>query len=430
MRVLLIGGYGFIGSEIGRALIARGDSVVGFGRDVAYGRRVLPAADWRQGDLRDFVTAEAWKDCLDGVDAVVNASGLLQDESGHRVAVVQADAIVALLAASEAAAVRSFVQISAANAQHDAPTSFLGSKAVADRAVAASPLRHAILRPGLVIGRNAYGGTELLRAAAAMPLTGFSFGGTGLIQCVGMTDLVAGVLRALDGLVADGSYDLVESRRRSLSDILALHRGWLGYPPPVWTLALMPALLGLTRRSADLLGRLGWRSPLRTNAIASLTDGISGDAAAAARLLGRDPLALEAVLASAPAGKHDRIAARSYLLLPLMLAALFVMWFGSALFSYAGFDRATAILEGRVSERLAWLFVAGGGVVDLILALMLLHRRTVRLALWGMVLVTIAYLAGATVLRPDLWADPLAPLLKVVPAMMLALGCLSLVERR
>ena len=431
MRILLIGAYGFIGSEIGRALIARGDEVIGFGRDIGYGRRILPGAGWRQGDLRNFVTPGAWLSCLDKIDAVVNASGLLQDEAAHKVATVQADAITALVGAGEAPGIGCFVQISAANAAPDAPTDFLRSKALADRAVAASSLRHAIIRPGLVIGRNAYGGTELLRAAAAIPLTGLAFKRAGRIQCTGMADLVDAVLRALDGEVASGSYDLVETDSRSLSDIVERHRAWLGFALPLWTLPVGPVMLGLFGRGADLLGRFDWRSPLRSNAIASLTRGISGDAAAATVLLGRAPRSLEAVLAAAPAGKQDRIVARQGVMLVPMLAALFLMWFGSALFTITSFQRAAGILAaGGVGLDMARLLAGAGAVVDAGLALMLLHRRTVRPALWGTVIATLAYLAGATLIRPDLWVDPLAPLFKVLPAMMLSFSCLTFVERR
>lgn len=431
MRILLIGAYGFIGSEIARALIARGDIVTGFGRDIAYGRQILPMVEWRQGDLRDLVTADAWASCLHGIDAVVNASGLLQDEAGHSVATVQSDAIIALIAASAAAGVGRFVQISAANADRAGGSIFLGSKAAADRALADSGLRHVILRPGLVIGRNAYGGSELLRAAAAMPLTGMSFRDAGTIQCVAMADVVDGVTRALDGGIAHGTFDLVEARARTLAEIVASHRAWLGYPAPIWTLRLGLLPLRLVSAVADVLGRFGWRSPLRSNAIAALTHGISGESVGTVAALGRPPLTLEMALAAMPAGKQDRIAARNYLLLPLMLAALFLMWFGSALFTAIGLDAATAILiEGGVGAPVGRFLAGGGALADALLAVMLVHRRTARPALWGMIVVTLSYLAAATVLRPDLWSDPLAPLLKVLPAMLLALVCLTLVERR
>ena len=129
MRVLLIGAYGFIGSEIARALIAAGHDVRGFGRDVTHGRRILPMVDWVRGDLADFVDPGHWAAPLSGADAVINASGLLQDEPGHGVVRVQQQAIGQLAVAAGRAGMARFVQISAANADADAPSVFLASKA-------------------------------------------------------------------------------------------------------------------------------------------------------------------------------------------------------------------------------------------------------------------------------------------------------------
>lgn len=431
MRVLLIGAYGFIGSEIARALIAAGHQVRGFGRDVAYGRRILPMLEWVRGDLADFTGPGRWAPLFNGVDAVVNASGLLQDEAGHSVVEVQQRAIGELAIAAGQANIARFVQISAANADADAPGVFLASKAAADAMVREFGPPHAILRPGLVIGRNAYGGTALIRMAAAMPGVTLLPRGTGPIQCVGMDDLVAAVLRALDPAGPEGSCDLVEAQPRSLGEIVALHRAWLGLPParcavhmPLWVMRLAASV-------ADGLGRLGWRSPLRSNALLSLRHGISGDAGQAAVFLGRPASPLDAVLAAQPGGRQDRIAARLDLLLPPMLLSLFLMWFGSALFTALAFDAATALLvEGGVPPAMARLVGGGGALVDGALALMLVHRRTVRPALAGTIAVTLAYLAGASLIRPDFWADPLAPLLKTLPSAMLSLACLALTERR
>ncbi len=48
----------------------------------------------------------------------------------------------------------------------------------------------------------------------------------------------------------------------------------------------------------------------------------------------------------------------------------------------------------------------------------------------GMITLTLAYLAGGTVLTPNLWADPLGPLVKAIPAMCLAVVALALAEDR
>ena len=47
-----------------------------------------------------------------------------------------------------------------------------------------------------------------------------------------------------------------------------------------------------------------------------------------------------------------------------------------------------------------------------------------------MVLLSPAYLVAATALTPTLWLDPLGPLVKVVPSIVLALVALAILDER
>lgn len=73
MRILVLGAYGFIGSEIVRQLLASGHSVVAAGRDTSYGSRLIPAAEWVRADLSHMTSPEQWRPLLNGVGAIVNA---------------------------------------------------------------------------------------------------------------------------------------------------------------------------------------------------------------------------------------------------------------------------------------------------------------------------------------------------------------------
>ena len=112
MRVLVLGAYGLIGLPVARALIEAGHSVTGLARSEVRGRAHLPQADWIGADISRLTSPEAWLPHLAGIDAVVNASGALQDGAKDRVAAVQSDAIRALIAACESAVTRRFIQIS------------------------------------------------------------------------------------------------------------------------------------------------------------------------------------------------------------------------------------------------------------------------------------------------------------------------------
>jgi membrane-associated PAP2 superfamily phosphatase len=57
-------------------------------------------------------------------------------------------------------------------------------------------------------------------------------------------------------------------------------------------------------------------------------------------------------------------------------------------------------------------------------------RRTSRAGLVAGILVSLAYMAGATILTPDLWAEPLGALVKTGPAIVLMLFCLATLDDR
>ena len=72
MRILLTGATGLIGRELGKALLARGDSLVCLVRDVSAARRRLPfPAECHAWDHTTRVPADALRE----VDAVVNLAG-------------------------------------------------------------------------------------------------------------------------------------------------------------------------------------------------------------------------------------------------------------------------------------------------------------------------------------------------------------------
>jgi hypothetical protein len=190
--------------------------------------------------------------------------------------------------------------------------------------------------------------------------------------------------------------------------------------------------LRLTSRSADLLGHLGWRSPLRRNGLLSLQTGVEGDPQQSARLLRREPLSLEDALALHPAGKQDRLHARLGLVQPLLITSLAIMWGASGAATLLQLDRATAILgQSGIGNSIALAIAIGGGWLDVVLALGLFWRRTVRATLLTMIMLTIfVYLIGGSLLVPGLWADPLAPFAKALPATLLALVAYWTLERR
>lgn len=422
MRVLVIGGYGFIGRAVGEALLAQGHEVIGWGRSVRFGRRLLPDAQWVAGDLRRMRTAADWSEALAGIDAVVNASGALQDGTDGRLNQVQGEAIVALVDACAAGGIRRFVQISAPGAAADADTGFMTSKAVADARLRASGLEWTILRPVLVVGRNAYGGTALLRALAAFPIQ-LTVHGDSLVQCVSLDDVAAACVEAVEGRSPQRSdRALAAAERLTLREAVALHRRWLGLPSAKRALDLPPALAAPIAWMADIAGWFGWRSPLRSTALHVMRNGVVANDISGAP---RAPLAR--ILASNPAGLQDRLWARLFLLQPLIILALAALWIGSGAVGLIHTADAAALLGGTDGTA---ILVRTCSFLDLMLGSAILVRAWARQAALGMAVVSLLYLVSGTILTPALWLDPLAPLLKIPPALMLALVAASMLDRR
>lgn len=433
MRVLVLGAYGVIGTRVCLALLAQGHEVIGLGRSTQRAQRRLPAVTWIAHDLRDLATAAAWQAILREVrpDALVNAAGALQDSAKDDVRAVQETSILALIVACRDAAVRRFVQISATRAIATASTAFMQTKAVADQAVRESDLEWVILRPGLVLASDAYGGTALVRALAGMPVATLLSYPDARLQTVDVDDVAHAVVLALSGSVpARQTFDLVEDDAHTLRDLVGAFRAWLGLPP-ARVIAVPDFVAVVSGHVADLLGRLGWRSPLRTTALEEIRAGVAGDPAPWQRATGERLAPLHETLARRPSTVPDRWFARLYLLLPIVIGVLSLFWIASGLIGLWSYPAAMQVLAGSgLPKPVQSAFVAGGAVTDIGLGLLILWRGHARLAALGMVAGSLLYLVGGTLLTPHLWSDPLGPLVKVLPGIVLAVVAAQMVDER
>lgn len=431
LRVLVLGAYGLIGSAVARRLLADGFAVTGLGRDAAAAQRVLPGVEWVIQDLADLCDAAAWIPVLSDIDMVVNCAGALQDGAADRLDTVHSDMVQALSQACRSGDV-GLVQISAIGVHRDASTAFMRSKSRGDEAVRNADIRYWIFRPGLVLAPTAYGGSVLLRMLAAVPLVQPLAHADAPIQTVCVADVARIVSMALQGRIAPGAEcDLVEDKPHALRDILKAYRAWLGLTQARWEINLPRWLLWLTAISADALGYLGWRSPLRRSAMTVLSEGVTGDPNGLKDLGVANLSGLNDTLSAASATVEDRLFARMALLMPVIVGVLFCFWLASGLIGLWKIDPAARVLEDA-GWPAGWavasvVFWSG---VDIAVAALVLIRKYAALACLAMVGVSAIYLASATVTVPGLWADPLGPLVKIVPSMMLALVARVTLETR
>ncbi|MCV3764527.1 SDR family oxidoreductase [Rhizobium sp. TRM95796] len=426
MNILVLGATGFIGSAVANRLLADGHSVTGLGRDLSRARRLNQNINWLKVDLSRMTQASDWTAILADVDMVVNCAGALQDGLRDDLAAVQTAAMIALYAAAEPAHIRRIVQISAETGGGAADTAFLSTKRQADDALKASPLDWVILRPSLVVGRNAYGGTALLRGLAALPFILPLVHADRCMATVALDDVAEAISRAVAGKIAAGSdFALTGPERMRLADLVATHRRWLGLgDAPV--IALPDSVARPISAIADLAGWLGWRSPLRSTAMRVMVDGVH----VSSELAPMPFQSLNSILGRHSSGVQDLWFARMYLLKPVVILVLSLFWLVSGLIPFFALEQAAGHFLPFLSPGLSTLAVVVTSLADIALGLMLLYRPTARLALLGQMGLASAYLLGGSLLEPALWLDPIGPYVKVLPAILLSLVTLAILEER
>lgn len=430
MRVLVTGATGLIGGAVVARLIEAGEEIVAIARNTRRARRGVPAADWRELDIAAMTEPEHWLLHLGAVDAVVNCAGVLQDSPRDSTRGVHTDGIGALFAACERAGVRRIVQVSAIGVDRHTATAFSQTELAGDTALMQRDLDWVILRPSVVLGPAAYGGSALFRGLAALPVLPV-IPETGALQVVQLEDVVATVVFFLmPGAPARVALDLAGPERLSFADVVRHYRHWLGWREPR-VLRLPGPIAALLFRLGDIAGWLGWRPPLRSTARFEIRHGAIGDPRPWTELTGMVPRSLSAALASRPASVQERWFAGLYLLKPVVFTVLSLFWIATGAISLgpgfvAGLEHMLQAGAGAASGSM----VIAGAVADILIGMGIAWRRTTRAGLWAAIAVSLFYLVVASATVPHLWVDPLGPLLKVFPILALHFVALAILEER
>ena len=430
MRILLLGATGFIGAAVAARLTSEGHEVVGVTRSLGTLARRVPAAHWIEIDLRNATRAEAWAPHLAGIEAVVNCAGALQDSLRDDTAAVHRAAPAALWEACEQAGVRRVIHFSAIGVDRGGISKFSATKLKGDWALTESKLDWVILRPSVVVGRPAYGGSALFRGLAALPVLPRT-PDAGPLDIVQLEDVVETVVRLLaPGAASRVALELSGPERLSFEDVVQAYRAWLGLKPA--RIVSAPGfVMAAAYRVGDLVAWLGWRPPIRTTARREIVRGAVGNPKAWTDATGIEPRPLSAALAAEPASVQERWFANLYLMKPLIIGVFALFWLMTGLVSLGpGYELAADYMRRAGAGPLSEPSVIAGGVADLVVAAGIMWRRTSRLALYAAIGLSAFYVVAGTLLLPGLWRDPLGPMMKIWPILVLNFVCLAVLEER
>ena len=249
-----------------------------------------------------------------------------------------------------------------------------------------------ILRPSVVVGRAAAGGSALFRALAALPVLP-RIPDAGLVDVVQLDDVaetVAVMLRP--DAPSRVALELAGPERLAFPQIVAAYRNWLGrrqLPDPRPRLSPRHRLEARRpRRLVRLAAAAAQHGAARAG---PRRDRRSGNVDAPHR----DRRALGEALAARPASVQERWFARLYLLKPLAFLVFAGFWLVTGLVSLGpGRDAAIRLMQQTAAADWAGPLVVGRAWFDILMGVALLFRRTAGPALLTAFFATILYLVA------------------------------------
>jgi len=269
MRVMVLGGSGFVGRHAAAALRARGHAVVigtrhpkrALGKLPAALRAALHGVELRETHFESLTPRHVWQPLLQDVDAVVNAVGILRERGGETYDRVHNMAPAALGEACARLGLR-LVHVSALGLRTEARSRFLRSKRIAERKIMASGADYSIVRPALLDGEGGFG-ADWLRRVARLPVHLYPSDARGRLAPLDVRDL-GEALAVLCERGGEGrrEVELGGSARRTMAEYLgalrALHsrRRALRLPVPALLARLGSHLCDLLHLSPFSYGHL------------------------------------------------------------------------------------------------------------------------------------------------------------------------------
>ena len=243
--ILLTGATGTVGRALLPMLLESGAEVRTLVRDPRRLGRNRVEVRIALGDLGEMRDPLIRRQALRGVDTVIHLAAAIRDQPTGRVEELNGLATARLLRAAQAAGVERFVFFSALGATEFQRTRFFRAKAIAERAVADSPLQTTVFAPSIVYDRNDPW-VRLTRRLALLPVLPISGSGRAAYQPIWARDVARCVIADLER--ADGEsrrYELAGPETLTYEQMTRLIAETAGTPRPIVHVPLNLVRLGL-----------------------------------------------------------------------------------------------------------------------------------------------------------------------------------------
>lgn len=268
MKILVIGGSGFVGTNLTRHLLEQGHGVTVASRK---GKGSVQGAH--------YVAADAGKntgltEAAQGQDAVVYLVGIIRERGDQTFQQAHVDGVRNSLQAAKSAGIRRFVHMSALGAAKGTGSGYFETKAQAEDLVQGSGLEWTIMRPSLIFGPgdDFFGGTLKGLVKTPVPFIPQIGDGHFPFRPIWIGDVAAAFEQSLNLQRTVGSaYNLVGPKEYTFRELLLLVRDALGSKKP-----LLPIPLFLMDIAVPLISGLPF-SPITKDQYLMLKAGNTAD---------------------------------------------------------------------------------------------------------------------------------------------------------
>ncbi len=268
MKVLIVGGSGYVGSHMAQHLLEQGHQVT-----IASRRGEGPLEGVRYV-AADAAKDEGLRDAALGHEALIYLVGIIRERGDQTFRQAHVEGVRHSLAAARSAGLRRFVHMSALGVARGTGSRYYETKAEGEELVQASGLDWTILRPSLIFGRGDefFGGVLKGLITAPAPFVPQIGDGSFVFRPVWVGDVAMAFEQALHRpATLHRSYNLVGPKEYTFRELLLLVRDTLGSRKP-----LLPIPLALMDMAVPLISPLPF-SPITLDQYLQLKMGNTAD---------------------------------------------------------------------------------------------------------------------------------------------------------
>ena len=290
--ILLTGASGTVGRALLPLLLGAGHDVRALVRDPRGLGRHRVDVQIALGDLARLGDRHLQRQALRGVDTVIHLAAAIRDEPHARVEELNGLATARLLRAAERAGVGRFVFFSAIGASETQRTRFFRAKALAENAVAHSPLATTVFAPSIVYDPGDRW-VRLMKRLSLLPVLPVSGSGQAKFEPIWSQDVARCVVSSLERDRDKARYELAGPQVLTYDEIARAVARATGHQRP-----LIHVPLGLVHLTLVTLRQIFGEAVFATWEEAELMEVpmVSARGPGDAETLGVQPLAVEEVL--------------------------------------------------------------------------------------------------------------------------------------